>query len=101
MTADAIKQLLDYVDTYPDDGILFRKNDMILATHVDTGFFNESKACSRAGAHIFLSENDPKTKFVGSVLTIAKIIKYVMASAAEAEMAALYITAKKDDTTTQ
>ena len=29
------------------------------------------------------------------MLTIAQIIKYVMDSAAEAEMAALYITAKK------
>ena len=24
-TSDAIEQLLDYVDTYPGDGILFRK----------------------------------------------------------------------------
>ena len=28
-TAVAIEQLLDYVATYPDDGILFRKSDMI------------------------------------------------------------------------
>ena len=54
-TADAIEQILDYVATYPDDGILFRKSDMILAAHADAGFLNESKARSRAGAHIFLS----------------------------------------------
>ena len=53
--ADATKQLLDYVATYPNDGILFRKSDMILAAHADAGFFNESKARIRAGAHIFLS----------------------------------------------
>ena len=68
---------------------------MILAAHTDTGFLNESKSRSRAGAHIFLSENDPKPKLNGPVLTILQIIKNVMASAAEAEMAALYITAKK------
>ena len=66
---------------------------MILAAHADAGFLNESKAWSRAGAHIFLSENDPKPKLNGVVLNIAQIIKAVMASAAEAEMAALYITA--------
>ena len=67
---------------------------MILAAHVDKGFLNESKARIRAGTHIFLSENDLKPKLNGPVLTIAQIIKYVMASAAESEMAALYITAK-------
>ena len=67
---------------------------MILVVHADAGFINESKARSRSGAHIFLSEIDPKTKLNGLVLTIAQIIKDVLASAAEAEMSALYITAK-------
>ena len=40
-TADTIEQLLDYFATYPDDGILFRKSDMILAAHADAGFLNE------------------------------------------------------------
>ena len=51
-TPEAIEQLLDYVATYPNDGILFRKSDMILAAHADAGFLNESRARSRAGAHI-------------------------------------------------
>ena len=54
-TADAIEQLLDYVAKYPDDGILFRKSDMILAAHADTGFLNKPESRNRAGAHIFLS----------------------------------------------
>ena len=93
-TSVAIEQLLDYVAIYPNDGILFRKSDMILAAHADAGFLNESRARSIAGAHIFLSENEPKPKLNGPVLTIAQIIKTVMASAAEDEMAALFITAK-------
>ena len=37
-TEDAIEQLLDYVTTYPDNGILFRKIDIILAVHSEAGF---------------------------------------------------------------
>ena len=87
-TADVTEKLLDYVATYPDDGILFRKHDMILAAHADSGFLNESKARSTSGDHIFLSENDPKPKLNAPVLTIAQIIKAVMAVADEAEMTA-------------
>ena len=94
-TAALIEQLLDCVATYPNDGIIFRKSNMILAAHADAGFLNESRARSRAGAHIFHSENEPKPKLNVPVLTISQIIKIVMASAAEAEMAALYIMAKK------
>ena len=94
-TAASIEQLLDYVATYPNDGILFRKGDMILAAHADARFLNESRARSRADAHIFLSENEPKPKLNGPVLTIPQIIKTLMVSEAEAEMAALFITAKK------
>ena len=67
---------------------------MILAAHEDAGFLNKSKSRSRSGAHIFLPENELKSKINSPVLTIAEIIKNVMDLAAEAEMAALYITAK-------
>ena len=70
--------------TYPNDGILFRKSDMILAAHADTEFLNGYLARSRAGAHIFLSENELKQKLNVPILTIAQIIKTVMASAVEA-----------------
>ena len=40
-TTAAIEQLLGYVATYSDDGILFRNSDMILAAHADAGFLNE------------------------------------------------------------
>ena len=53
----AITKLLDYVATYSDDGILFREIGMVLAAHADAGFPNETKARSRAGEHIFLTED--------------------------------------------
>ena len=87
--------MLDYLATYPSDGLTYRASDMILAAHSDAGFHNESKGRSRAGAHIFLSEDDPTPAWNGPILSIAAIIKFVMSSAAEAEMGALYITAKE------
>ena len=94
-TAAAINQLLDRVVTYPNDGITYWASDMVLAAHSDSGFKNESNDQSRAGAYIFLSEDMPTTKWNGAVLTIAHIIKFLMSSAAEAQLCALYITAKE------
>ena len=94
-TNEAVNQMLDYLATYPNDGIVYRASDMILAAHSDAGFHNESKGRSRAGAHIFLSEDDPIPRWNGPILSIAQVIKFVMTSAAEAELAALYIIAQK------
>ena len=68
---------------------------MVLAAHSDAGFNNESKGRSRAGAYICLSEDDPEPKWNGPILTIAQIIKFVTTSAAEAELGALFVTAKE------
>ena len=67
---------------------------MQLAAHSDSGYLNETKGRSRAGAHIFCSEDIPIPTFNGPILTIAQISKFVMSSAAEAELASLYITSK-------
>jgi hypothetical protein len=94
-TEQAVHLLLDYVATYPADGIVYRSRDMILCAHADARFLNETNSCSRAGAHIFLSENDLFPRFNGAVLSIAQIIKFVMASAAESELAALFVMARE------
>ena len=91
----AVDLLLDYVATYPNNGIVYCASDMILCANADAGFLNESQSHSRAGAHIFLLENDPFPRFNGAVLSNAQIIKFVMASAAESELAALFITARE------
>jgi hypothetical protein len=94
-TKQAVNLLLDYVATYPNDGIVYRASIMILCAHSDAGFLNESKACSRAGAHIYLSKNEPFPRFNGVVLSIALIIKFVMASAAKSKLAAIFVTARE------
>jgi hypothetical protein len=57
-TEQAVDLLLDYVATYPTDGIVYWASDMILCAHADAGFLNKTSSCSRAGAHIYLLEDD-------------------------------------------
>jgi hypothetical protein len=45
-TGVAMNQLLDYLATYPDDGTTYCTSDMILCSHANAGFHNESKGCS-------------------------------------------------------
>jgi hypothetical protein len=94
-TKQAVHPLLDYVATYPSNGIIYQASDMVLCAHSDAGFLNETNSCSHADAHIFLSDNEQFLRFNGAILSIAQIIKFVMASAAEAKLAALFITARE------
>jgi hypothetical protein len=68
---------------------------MILCAHANAGFLNKTNSRSWAGAHIYLSKNDPFPRFNGAVLFIAQIVKLFMASAAKAELAALFVTARE------
>ena len=94
-TSEAINQILDYCATYLADFIHYRSSVMVLCAHSDAGFHNESKGRSRAGAHIFLSENDAMPRWNGPVLTLAKIIKFFISSASEAELGAIFVTAQE------
>jgi hypothetical protein len=58
-TEQAVDLLLNYVATYPSDGIVYQASNMILCAHADAGFLNKTNLRSRAGAHIYLSEDDP------------------------------------------
>jgi hypothetical protein len=92
-TSNDINQLLDYLATYPDNGTTYCARDMILCAHASAGFHNESKGCSQASAHIFVSKNNPFPKHNGLVLSISQIMKFVISSADEAELGTLYTTA--------
>jgi hypothetical protein len=87
--------LLNYVATYPNDGIVYCASNMILCAHADVGFLNKTNSRSRADAHIYFLENNPFPRFIGAILSIAQIIKFVMALAAKSELAALFITARE------
>ena len=89
------RQFLDYVASQEDAVLTYRASDMVLAAHSDAGYLNETNARSRAGGHIFLSSNTQYPQNNGAILNVAQIIKHVMSSATEAELAALYIVAKQ------
>ena len=66
---------------------------MILQADSDAVYLVSPRARSRTGGYHFLG-NTAKTQFNGPVSILAKIIKNVMASAAEAEVA-LYLNAQQ------
>ena len=68
---------------------------MVLAAHSDSGFHNESKGRIQAGYHVFLEEDEPIPLWNGHILNIAQVINFFMSSAAEAELGAIFITAKE------
>ncbi len=64
---------------------------MVLAVHSNASYLSKPKAWSQAGGHFFLSSNTIVPPNNGAILNIAHIIKNVMSSATEAELACLYI----------
>jgi hypothetical protein len=93
-TLKQTKQLLDYIATQDEAVLTYNACDMVLAIHSDASYLSEPAARSRTGGHFFLSSNAEIPPNNGAVLNIAHIIKHVMASATEAELAALYIMAR-------
>jgi hypothetical protein len=92
------KQLLDYLTTYPDATIHFKASDMILNVHSDTSYLSESDTRSRACGH-FLIGWTPKDgnpiKLNGAFFTLCAILCLVIASAAKAELGALFLNCKE------
>ena len=94
-TNEAVTTLLNYVATYPNDGILYRACDMVFAANADEGFHNETKGRSRAEECIFLAKDEPYPRWNRAILIVFQIIKFAMASAAKVEFGALFITDQK------
>ena len=65
--------------------------------HSDASYLSESGAQSRACGHFFMGwmpKNGEPIKLNGAFYTGTSIMRFVVASAAEAELGALFITAK-------
>jgi hypothetical protein len=86
-------QLLDYLATNADAKIRFYASNMIMNIHSGASYLSESKARSRACGHFFMSwkpvDGQP-IKLNGAFYMNSVILKFVVASAAEAELGALF-----------
>jgi hypothetical protein len=89
----AMTHFLQYCQTNPNGTKLYRACNMILTIHSNAAYLVEPEARSRAGGFFYLGNKDGKL-INGSILIIAKIIKNVVSSASQAEIAALFINAR-------
>ena len=97
-TMKRVTHLLDYLATHPDATIMFRASDMILNVHSDASYLSEKKAKSRMGGYFFLGQMPKKNKDIfinGSIHVLCGILRLVVCSAAEAELAALFLNMRE------
>ena len=97
-TMEKAKQLLDYLASNPDATLRFKASDMVMNVHSDASYLSESDARSRACGHFFMgwspTDGDP-IKLNGAFFTLCTILRFVVASAAEAELGALFLNCKE------
>ena len=87
-------QFLDYCATHPYTIVCYHAINMVLALHSDASHLSEPLLKSRAARHHYLTEKSNCDLNNGAVLTLSKITNYVMGSAGESEVAALYYNCK-------
>ncbi len=92
------EQLLDYLATHPDAMVRFHASDMILNIHSDVSYLSKTNAHSRACGHFFMGWKPDATKPIklnGTFFTLCLILPFVVASAAEVELGALFLNCKQ------
>ena len=91
---EEVQNFLDYCLTHPDAAVRYVASDMILALHLDASYLSEPESKIRAGGYFYLTSKGHKDTNNGAILTLSKIIKHVMTSASESEVAALFYNCK-------
>ena len=100
-----IVQLLNYCATHPNAVIRYIKSDMILHVESDASYLCETNARSRVAGYYYLSNQsnnnvaftDPEYVAMhnGPVHVLCQLMKEVVSSAAEAEIAGIFHNAKE------
>jgi hypothetical protein len=91
-------QLLDYLATHPDATVQFHALDMILNIHSNASYLSEANSHSKAYGHFFMGWRPNHTqpiKLNGAFFTLCTIFWFVVVSAAEAELGALFLNCKQ------
>ena len=95
-TVEALNNFLDYCATRLEVTVLYRASNMMLHNHSDAAYLIATGARSRAAEYTYLGNNTNNKQIINIPISIiAKIIKGVMSSAAEAEIGALYMNTRQ------
>jgi hypothetical protein len=93
-TSLAAVHLLNYAATHPDATIRYKSSKMILHVHSDASYLSEPEARSRAGGYFFMGDGHDTSDHNGPIHAVCSVMKVVLASAAEAELGALFHNSK-------
>ena len=91
---DKCNRLLAYAASYPNNEIVYTASDMLLYVQSDASYLSRSHARSVAGGCFYIGNINQPTHINGSVTAVSNTIDVVVASAFEAEYAAVFIIAQ-------
>jgi hypothetical protein len=98
-TEKLITHFLNYAATNPEATVRYHSSNMILNIHSDASYLSEPQARSQAEGIFYMSavptKSDPIPRLNGAVHLTIKIMKNVLASVAEAEVAACFVNAQE------
>lgn len=94
-TKEAMQHFLNYCANHPDTTVRFHASDMILKINSDASYLSELEARSRVGGYFPLRNKDDNLQNNGAIHAIARIIKNVKLSSAEAEITGVFINEKE------
>jgi hypothetical protein len=87
----AASRLLSYARKWPNASLVIKASDMILYAHSDASYLSEAQSRSRIGGFLYLGKLDHSNDFVNAAVDqLSSVLQVVVASAAEAEYAALF-----------
>jgi hypothetical protein len=96
-TRNHVNQYLDYMATHSDAKIQYCASNMVLNVHSDASYLSAPNACSLADGYFFLGSiphDGSPIQINGAVQVTCTILKLVAASAAEAELGAIFLDAQ-------
>ena len=96
-----VKVLLDYLATHPDATLWYWASDMILNINSDASYLSKAKAKSRVAGYYFMGsvpKNGQPIPLNGAIYVHSGILKFAVASAAKAELGALFVNFREGKT---
>ena len=97
-TMEKALQVLDYLATHPDATLHFHATDMVMNIHSDASYLLAPNSRSRACGHFFLGWRPVDGEPIclnGAFHMLCSILRFVVASATEAELGALFLNCQE------